>query len=95
MAKRKKRPLLVTDREGKRIFVPLSHSAIHPLVALCDALTFVYFGKKGGPYLDVQTALDWHEKELRDSCGRSGSREAVDAFRKILDSFKAGEIDWD
>jgi hypothetical protein len=93
MRRRQKRSPVVTDKEGKRLFIHLSHSGIHPLVVLCDGLTLVYFGKKDGPYLDVRTVLDWHEKELRDSHGQSGSREMADTCRTILSRFEAGEME--
>jgi hypothetical protein len=93
---RQKKPIVVCDREGKQVFLHVKHSLIHPLVVMCDGLTLTYFGREG-PYLTVEQVRDWHLKELAESGGRSGRRDAADACQKVLDAFAAGEIvfDWD
>jgi hypothetical protein len=70
---KRRRSVFVTDKDGRRLFVHVRHSGIHPLVVLCDGLALTYFGKRDGPYLDVQAVADWHDKELRESGGRSGT----------------------
>jgi hypothetical protein len=65
---------------------------IHPLVALIDGLPLLIPNKgrdKGRAYIRVVDAIAWHEKELKESRGRSGSRETVALLREALDSHRA------
>ncbi len=90
MSKRGK-PKLVVSEDGQRLFVHVRDSGIHPLVVYCDGLRLAYFGKQG-PYLDVEAVANWHEKELRESNGKSGIPLAVTAFRNALAQFQAGNV---
>jgi hypothetical protein len=92
---RTKKAIYVTDRDGKRLFVHVRHSGIHPLVVMVDGMTLTYFGRRDGPYLDVVDIIAWHEKELRESGGRSGSQKLLEAFRTGLTKFREGKIAWD
>jgi hypothetical protein len=56
-------------------------SGIHPLVLLCDALPLVFVGKGKRAFLRVPVAITWHEKELRESQGQSGSVAATGVVR--------------
>jgi hypothetical protein len=81
-----------TDREGTHLFVWLADSGIHPMVAMRDGLPLIYFGEKDGPYLDVEAVASWHEKELKESGGRSGNKQAADDFRAAIEKFRRGEV---
>jgi hypothetical protein len=73
MARKQKTPLAVDDNDV--IYIKLKASGIHPLVAMCDGLPLALFGKgkRATAYIQVQTALAWHEKELKDSHGPCSS----------------------
>jgi hypothetical protein len=60
---------------------------MNPMVALFDALPLI--ASKGRTYVRVVDAIAWHEKELKESRGRSGSRETVALLREALDSHRA------
>lgn len=85
--------ILAVDKTGQRLFVHLKYSLIGQLAALCSGIPLVFFGPKDGPYLDVRKVIDWHEKELAESGGRSGSRLTVDALKVAMEKPRRGEIE--
>ena len=90
---RKKRTPFAIDRDGEDLYVELGWSAIHPMVIACDGLSLIYFGDDlSRPYLRVADVIDWHDRELRDSHGHSGSAVARDALREALQKFKEGRV---
>ena len=89
---KKKRTPFATDKDGKDLFVELKASGIHPWVACADCMTLVFFGNERKAYLRVEDVAAWHEKELRESKGMSGSKVALDALREIMRKFRAGEV---
>jgi hypothetical protein len=91
MSKKKPTPI-VTDREGQYLFVEMQSSGIHPLVLACHGISLIFFGNEEQAYLRVEDAIAWHEKELRESHGQSGSTEICTALRDILSKFKAGKL---
>jgi hypothetical protein len=102
MTKRRNlKDVFAIDRDRTRLFVRAEWSGIHPLVIACDGLTLTYFGWEDGPYLDVEIAAAWHEKELRkiDEDGRDfGCRKHcqknLDIFRRALEAFRRGETEF-
>jgi hypothetical protein len=93
--KGKTRIVLATDKEGKEIFVQLRASGIDPLVAMIDCLPLTFFGKGKTPYLRVQTALEWFEKEIQYGVEVEKKQMAITAYRRILEHFAAGKIVWE
>lgn len=90
--RRKDTPLAV-DNEGKNIYILSSHCSIQPLVLACDGVRVTRFGKENKVYVLVKDVIAWHEKELKESGGASGSREALEGARKILAKFKSGDFE--
>ena len=89
MSGKKKTPF-ATDKDATALYVKARCSGIHQLVILCDGLTLTFFGREKQAYLLVSDAIAWHEKELRDSRGQSGSRIALALLRKAQQDFDAG-----
>jgi hypothetical protein len=85
--------ILATDREGKELFAILASTGIHWLSAFNDGLTLVYFGLRDGPYVRVEEAVAWHERELQESRGLCGDGELLAAMRLALTKFRAGEVE--
>ena len=92
MATKRKKPLLVTDKDGKQLFVPAEAAGIHWMCLTWDGIPITHFGDDPTWYLRIEQVIEWHEKELRESHGRSGSQETLDAAREILRKFQAGEV---
>ncbi len=80
----------VTDKDDKTLFIKLKYSGIHPLVVAYDGISLIFFGKGKTAYLTVEDAANWHEKELRDTRGRSGNQEVLALLRKALADFQEG-----
>lgn len=92
---RKPRPIFAVDADRQGIYVRLKSSGISPLVAMIDALPLIFFGKGKTAYLRVETALDWFEKESKTSPANRTYKEAIDAYRDVLEKFKKGEVEPD
>jgi hypothetical protein len=46
----------------------------HALLIVCnDGTPFVYFGRKDGPYLGIDNAISWAERECRENPGWAAS----------------------
>lgn len=88
----KRRAVYAIDKDGNNLYVELKYSGLHPLVAMCDGVPLTFFGKEKKAYLKVVEAISWHEKELRESGGRSGSEPILSALRIGLKKFENGEV---
>lgn len=53
------------DREGTRLFVRLDYIA-SPQVAVRDGLSLWYFGRSKRPYITVEQAIEWTERQCRE-----------------------------
>lgn len=73
------------------LYMRIKDTGIHPLCLLIDGAQMVTFGKEKTHYLTVQQAIDWHEKEVRDSMGKSGSQKIADVLKGVLAIFAAQE----
>jgi hypothetical protein len=90
---RKPRPIFAIDANRQGMFVRLKSSGVSPFVAMIDALPLVFFDKGKTAYLRVETALDWFEKELKTSPANLTYKQAIDAYRDVLEKFKDGEVE--
>jgi hypothetical protein len=79
-----------TGSDGDVLTVDVKYCGIHFLVICYDGLTLYYDKKK--PYMAVEAAIAWHEKELRESQGRSGNAKVLEALRLALENFKSGKV---
>src|SRR4051812_8555391 len=81
-----KRPptVLAIDKDNRDIFVKFRASGITPLVATIDCLPMTFFGRGKTPYLRVQTALEWFEKELPCDPRNEKYKAAIATYRRIL-----------
>jgi hypothetical protein len=80
------------DKDGNDLFVKSNYSGIHPFVVSIDHLTIYQFGKRQTPFLKVSDCVAWHNKELRESSGKSGNKKAMDALQKALTMFRSGDL---
>lgn len=76
---------LATDREGKTLFVWADDCAINPLAMMWEGMEWHYFGGDDGPWVKVEDAAAWHEKE--------GNRDVAEAMRVCIARFAAGGED--
>ena len=88
---RRSTPDLVVDVAERRLYVKLRASGIAPMFALADRLPLVCFGEDNTPYLRVETALEWYERELRIEICNKHYQQYVAVFQKILERHEAGE----
>ena len=74
------------------LYVKLKYSGIHFLVASCDGLPLIRFGNEKTLYIKVSDAINWHEKELKETRGQSGSEETLSSLRKAMTFFEEGKV---
>lgn len=80
------------DKNGEHLFVRAEHCCINHLVMAVDGMSLTFFGNEKTPYIRVTEAIAWHEKELRESHGVSGSKQALEAFQSALKNFEEGKV---
>lgn len=80
MAKRKKTPLVVSDKNEP--FVELG-AIMHPMCAMVDGLRLTTFGKSSKLYLHVDEAIKWCNEEMK-----SHSRQKYEEIVAVLEKFK-------
>ena len=83
----KKTPFAV---HGTTLFVKLRYVGISHLIILLDGISLTYFGKGKTAYLKVSQAISWHEKELFESNGKSGSSKILEALKMAESIFNEG-----
>lgn len=85
------RPFAV-DKDGKNLYVQVKFCGIHHLVVMTDGMPITFFGNEKTPYLLVQQAIDWHEKELKVTQGKSGNAQVLSKLKEILDAFDRNQL---
>jgi len=70
-------------------FVTIAASGIHYLIPLIDGMRVVHFGKETKPYLRLDDAIAWHEKEIEESHGTSGSKKALGLLKQARERLTA------
>lgn len=64
--------------EGQ-LFIELKYAGMHPLCAYMDGLRLYSLGKRKRTYLEINTAIEWHENEIKMTGG-----QWKDDFLKVL-----------
>lgn len=82
MMAKSKTPFAV-NKEGDTLYVKLKYSGIHPLVAMFDGISLTHFGNEKTAYLKVQQAINWHEKELRESKGTAATPKCSTPYARF------------
>ncbi len=89
----RKRPTPFAEYEGK-IYVKIQATGIHPLCLLSDGwVAIVRFKGDRNTYVALDQAIEWHERELKESRGRSGNRKALKALSEIRTRSAAGDCE--
>lgn len=74
--------VFVVQGDKKKAYVRLDCTGISFWVVLVDGITLSYFTQMPEvPYLPVEAAIAWHEKELCETDGRSGNEEILKLLR--------------
>jgi len=74
------------QHEGK-IYVEAKYSGISTIVIMIDGFAISTFGKGKTPYLLLDDAIRWHEKEIKETNGKhpdTGVKILMTAKNKIL-----------
>jgi hypothetical protein len=74
------------------LYVELKYSGMHPLIPMIDGIPLLLWtpkGRKSKTYMKVTDAINWHEKELRESNGQSGNKRVMEALQSALKRFEA------
>jgi hypothetical protein len=67
-------------------FIDCRYSGIHPFVQVCDGMPKTFFSDRPTrAYFTVQQVIEWHEKEIRETKGKSGNQKIIDVLKKIND----------
>ena len=61
--------------------------AVHFLCLSVDGIPVSLFGKDPRPFITVPQAIKWHEDEMAESHGRSGSVEAIKVMKDVYAVF--------
>jgi hypothetical protein len=83
--KKKKSPF--AESEGK-LFVKAASAGMHFLCLMIDGIRISYFGKAKTPYLHIDDAIRWHEKEIEASEGQ-WPRKTLDALIAANQAFQS------
>ncbi len=77
-----KKAIFAASPDGK-LFVKLA-AVMTPMVALCDALPLVFFGKEKTAYLNIDDAIEWCRKEMR--------HHSVDKYTVMIDVMEKAKL---
>jgi hypothetical protein len=75
-----------------KLYVKFKHSGIHPLILHTDGLPVGTFGSRKTLYIAVDEVIAWHEKELRESDGKSGSRITINTLKRAKANHEAKQL---
>ena len=68
---------------GGKLYVRVRSTGIPPLCAVASGwMSVCTWPKDKHTYIPIDQAIRWHEKELEQTHGRSGSRKALAALQK-------------
>jgi hypothetical protein len=89
----KKRTVFACNQ--KELYVELK-AIMWPMLAMIDGIGITFFGKGKKPYLKIDTAIQWLEKELTHNPtypnGKSQGREMLQALKEAKEKFNQGNI---
>ncbi len=83
--------ILAISKDGRRIFIKLRKSGIHPLIAMGYGMPITFFGKGRTAYLAVEDALAWFEKELPYDPTNPDYPKVIAIYRRVLQNFRKGQ----
>jgi hypothetical protein len=87
--KKKKTPLAVANIDGQDVhFIDVSY-VMEPLVAMFDGIDLTFFGKSKRPYMRLDAAAEWAEREHEHAPCEENKKRA-DALRLIQSQVAAG-----
>ncbi len=72
------------------LYVWIKRSGIPALIPFIDGMAICTFEKSKKQYLKIEDVISWHESELIESGGKSGSKVVADGLRKIKEQHAAG-----
>lgn len=67
VSKSKRSPYVLN---GDKIYVEAKYSGISPLVIMMCSLPISTFGKGKTPYISLDEAIQWHEREIKETNGK-------------------------
>ena len=76
------------EYEG-RFYVTIQASGIHPLIPYIDGMAIAMFPKCKKAHIRLDDAIAWHEKELEQSHGASGSKKALELLKQARERLTA------
>lgn len=88
---RKKPVPFVVDADGGVLLVMSKFSGINPLVVMIDQIPIKIFPGERVWYHDVDTVIEWHQKELKASNGASGNKKVLECLKVAKAKFIAGK----
>ena len=65
-----------------KFYVMIDASGIHPLVPFIDGMKIIKFPQWKQIYLFLDDAIEWHENELKNTNGQSGSTTALNLLKQ-------------
>ena len=84
----KKQPTILAEKNGQ-FYIKLAASGIHQLAVFADAMPITFFGKEEIPYLKIEEAIDWHQKEIVKTHGRHPGKDLdalIELHRRIKEN---------
>jgi len=71
--------------EGK-LYIKAKYAGMHILCLMCDGIPITLLGKSKSPYLHIDDAIQWHEKEIEATNG-AWKRKFLDALLEAKRNF--------
>ena len=85
-----KRTILATSPNGT-LFIKAKEAGMPFLCLMIDGIAISYFGNEKTPYITVDQAINWHEKEL-PHCKNDNSKDCLEALRHVKQKYAEGSI---
>ena len=76
------------EHEG-RLYVTIQASGIHWLIPFMDGMTIARFSGRKKSYIRLDDAIAWHENEIEQSYGASGSKKALALLKQARERLVA------
>lgn len=93
MPRTKRTPIVISPEPESILMIDLRESGIHPLIAFGgEAGPLVRFKGDRRTFLHAAEVASWHEKEVKESRGGSGSSAIAAALRQMLERQSRGEL---
>ena len=74
----------VTNEADGKLYIEARSSGISQLCFLLDGLPYVTFGKGKTPYITVEDAIKWHEKELTYEPNNDDRKKAIELLKNAI-----------